>query len=91
MMSPVSGSDLGVTLRHGGLTETSASMPLAKQSPGATPTALNRSGDKNPGLAARFGIRSIPTILFFRGGELVDQVVGAVPKAVLQEVVNRRA
>jgi thioredoxin 1 len=47
--------------------------------------------DKNPGLAARYGIRSIPTILFFREGEIVDQVVGAVPKAVLQEVVNRRA
>src|SRR5712692_6049368 len=41
--------------------------------------------DKNPGLAARYDIRSIPTILFFKEGTLVDRVVGAVPKAVLQQ------
>jgi thioredoxin 1 len=44
--------------------------------------------DENPGLAARYGIRSIPTILFFKEGTLVDRVVGAVPKAVLQRVAS---
>jgi thioredoxin 1 len=37
--------------------------------------------DSNPGISERFGIRNIPTILFFKGGEVVDKQVGAVPKA----------
>jgi thioredoxin 1 len=36
--------------------------------------------DDNPGLAARFGIQSIPTLLYFAGGEIKDQTVGAVGK-----------
>jgi thioredoxin 1 len=40
--------------------------------------------DHNPGVATKFGIRSIPTILFFKGGQMVDRQVGAVPKAVLE-------
>ncbi len=39
--------------------------------------------DNNPGVAAKYGIRNIPTILFFKGGEVVDKQVGAVPKQVL--------
>ncbi len=39
--------------------------------------------DSNPGVAAKFGIRNIPTILFFKNGEVVDKQVGAVPKQVL--------
>lgn len=39
--------------------------------------------DNNPGVAAKFGIRNIPTILFFKNGEVVDKQVGAVPKQVL--------
>ncbi|HCC70911.1 MAG TPA: thioredoxin [Bacteroidales bacterium] len=37
--------------------------------------------DDSPAIAARFGIRNIPTVLFFKGGEVADKQVGAVPKA----------
>jgi thioredoxin len=40
--------------------------------------------DENPGLAARYGIRSIPTILFVKDGKVRDQVIGAVPRQQLQ-------
>ncbi|HMN06744.1 MAG TPA: thioredoxin [Flavobacteriales bacterium] len=39
--------------------------------------------DHNPQVAMKYGIRSIPTILFLKNGEVVDRSVGAVPKAVL--------
>ncbi|GAB4312356.1 MAG: thioredoxin [Bacteroidales bacterium] len=39
--------------------------------------------DSNPGTSVKFGIRNIPTILFFKNGEVVDKQVGAVPKQVL--------
>jgi thioredoxin 1 len=44
--------------------------------------------DESPGLAARYGIQSIPTILFIKQGRVVDRVIGAVPKAVLQDVLK---
>ncbi|HEY4799128.1 MAG TPA: thioredoxin [Bacteroidia bacterium] len=40
--------------------------------------------DHNPTVPTQFGIRSIPTILFFKNGQLVDRQVGAVPKAALE-------
>ena len=54
-------------------------------------TLLKVDIDENPGLAVRYGIRSIPTILFVKDGAIVDRVVGAVPRAVLQAVVDARA
>ena len=39
--------------------------------------------DHNPEVARKFGIRNIPTILYFQNGEVVDKQVGAVPKQVL--------
>jgi thioredoxin 1 len=39
--------------------------------------------DDNPGITMRYGIRNIPTILFFKNGEVADKQVGAVPKSVL--------
>ena len=39
--------------------------------------------DSNPGVSAKYGIRSIPTILFFKNGELANKQVGAVPKSNL--------
>ena len=45
--------------------------------------------DSQGALASKFGIRSIPTILFFKGGKLVDQQVGSCPKAVLKEKLDK--
>lgn len=39
--------------------------------------------DSNPGITMKFGIRNIPTILFFKGGVIADKQVGAVPKSTL--------
>ena len=44
--------------------------------------------DENPNVSAQFGVRSIPTLLFIKGGEVVDKQVGVAPKAVLQEKLN---
>lgn len=39
--------------------------------------------DNNPNISMQFGIRNIPTILFFKGGQAVDKQVGAAPKTAL--------
>ena len=44
--------------------------------------------DENPAVSAKFGIRSIPTLLVFKGGEIVDKQVGAVPKQVLAQKID---
>ena len=41
--------------------------------------------DENPQVAMKYGIRSIPTLLVFKDGSPVDQVVGAVPRAVIKK------
>lgn len=40
--------------------------------------------DRYPEVAGRFGVQGIPALLFFQGGQIVDQVVGAVPKSMLE-------
>ncbi len=45
--------------------------------------------DSNPATAERFGVRSIPTVLFFKNGALVDQIVGAQPVAAFASRVER--
>ncbi len=44
--------------------------------------------DNNPMIAGKFGIRSIPTLLIFKGGQVVDQIVGAVPKGSIVDKLN---
>jgi thioredoxin 1 len=63
---------------------------LARESAGRV-TLAKVNVDENPGLAARYGIRSIPTILFVKGGKVADQVIGAVPRAKLQAKLDALA
>ena len=44
--------------------------------------------DSNPEVSAKYGIRSIPTLLVFKGGEIVDKQIGAVPKGVLAQKLD---
>ena len=45
--------------------------------------------DSNQAVSMKFGIRSIPTLLIFKDGRVVDQVVGAVPKKMLVEKISK--
>jgi thioredoxin 1 len=45
--------------------------------------------DDNPAVPARFNIRGIPTLMFFRGGDVVDVTVGAVPKSALASTITK--
>ena len=45
--------------------------------------------DQHPGIAARYGIRSIPSILLFKDGQVSDQLVGAIPKAKITDMIKR--
>ena len=44
--------------------------------------------DQNANVSAQFGVRSIPTVLFIKNGEVVDKSVGAVPKATLESKLD---
>jgi thioredoxin 1 len=45
--------------------------------------------DNNPGIASKYGIRSIPTLLLFKGGQVAEKMVGAVSKETIQEFVDK--
>ncbi len=45
--------------------------------------------DQNNSTAAKFGIRSIPTLILFKNGQPVDQVIGGVPKATLEALIKK--
>lgn len=45
--------------------------------------------DENPNVASQYGIRSIPTLMIFKGGQKVDMVVGAVPKTTLANTLSK--
>ena len=44
--------------------------------------------DENQGIAARYGIQGIPTLLFFKDGQEVDRIVGVTPKPIIQKKVD---
>jgi thioredoxin 1 len=45
--------------------------------------------DENNDIVSKYGIRNIPTVLFFKGGEVVDKQIGAAGKEVLVEKINK--
>ncbi len=45
--------------------------------------------DNNQQTAMKFGIRSIPTLLVFKGGKVVEQIVGAAPKKILLDKISK--
>ncbi len=45
--------------------------------------------DDSPNVAARYGIRSIPTLVLFKQGQVVDQLVGGVPKGIINEMLKK--
>jgi len=44
--------------------------------------------DSNPSVSMKYGIRSIPTLLIFKNGEAVDQLIGAVPRKNISDKIN---
>ena len=45
--------------------------------------------DENPGTPSQYGVRGIPTLILFKGGKIVDQIVGAVPKNRLVALIEK--
>lgn len=45
--------------------------------------------DQNPVTPGKYGIRSIPTLIFFKDGKIFDQVIGAVPKASIESIIKK--
>lgn len=45
--------------------------------------------DDNPGIAAKYGIMSIPTLILFKDGKIIDQIVGALPEEVIEERIKK--
>jgi len=46
--------------------------------------------DENPDIAMNYGVRNIPTLLIFKGGEVVDKIVGAVPKSTIASKIENQ-
>ena len=61
---------------------------IAKQYDGQV-KVVKLNTDENPNVASQYGIRSIPTLMIFKGGQRVDMVVGAVPKTTLSNTLEK--
>jgi thioredoxin 1 len=49
---------------------------------------VTMDSDTNPQTVTRYNVRSLPTFLFFKGGQPVDQVIGAVPRPMLERKIQ---
>ena len=47
--------------------------------------------DENPSTPSKYGIRAIPTLILFKGGEVVEQITGAVSKSSIKEMLTQKA
>lgn len=47
--------------------------------------------DDNKETPGKYGVRGIPTLMLFKGGQVVDQIVGAVPKSKIKELLDKHA
>ena len=72
------------------LSEKNVDETLTEASEGRV-TLMKVNVDENHGLAVRYAIRSIPMIVFFNDGAVVERAVGAARRAVLRDIVNARA
>ncbi|OQY09126.1 MAG: thioredoxin [Desulfobacteraceae bacterium 4572_187] len=45
--------------------------------------------DENPTTPAKYGIKSIPTLIFFKEGKVLDKIVGIIPKSKLEEIITK--
>lgn len=45
--------------------------------------------DDNPATPGRYGVRGIPTLILFKGGKVIDQLVGAVPKNQIKDLIEK--
>jgi len=61
---------------------------LAKEFDGRL-KVLKMNVDENPQTPSRYGVRGIPNLILFKGGEVCDQIVGAVPKGHLLKAINQ--
>lgn len=52
---------------------------------------LKMNVDENPSTPGKYGIRAIPTLILFKGGEVVEQLTGAVSKASLKQMISEKA
>ena len=47
--------------------------------------------DETPSTPSKYGIRAIPTLILFKGGEVVEQITGAVSKSSIKEMISQKA
>src|SRR4030042_5601801 len=45
--------------------------------------------DENPAIPSQYGVRGIPTLILFKGGKILEQIVGAVPKTRLKSMIEK--